>query len=262
MALHHIERMVVEVDGEGDPLVLIHGLGGSTNTWTPLMPALARYRVVRIELPGSARSQRAHAIDGSPLSITRLSDAVLRVCRHLGIERAHFGGHSLGTIVLMHLAIAQPALIRSMMWFGPLLAPPDVARAGLRQRAAKARAEGMFGIADQIVSGVLSPATREQQPVTVAFVRESLMGQDPEGYALTCEALAEAQAADVAAIACPVLLVGGDEDPVAPAQGVRAIASRMPAARVEVLARCGHWLTAERASECRVLAAEFLLRNR
>ena len=44
MALHHIERMVVEVDGEGDPLVLIHGLGGSTNTWTPLMPALARYR--------------------------------------------------------------------------------------------------------------------------------------------------------------------------------------------------------------------------
>ena len=137
-----------------------------------------------------------------------------------------------------------------------------MARAGLRQRAAKARAEGMFGIADQIVSGVLSPATREQQPVTVAFVRESLMGQDPEGYALTCEALAEAQAADVAAIACPVLLVGGDEDPVAPAQGVRAIASRMPAARVEVLARCGHWLTAERASECRVLAAEFLLRNR
>ncbi len=262
MSLHFIDRMAVEVEGAGDPLVLVHGLGGSTNTWTPLMPVLARHRVVRIELPGSARSQRAHAIDGSPLSIARLVDAVLRVCRQLGVDKAHFAGHSLGTIVLMHLALAEPALVRGMMWFGPLLAPPDPARSALRQRAAKARNEGMFGIADQIVNGALSPATREQQPVTVAFVRESLMGQDPEGYALTCEALADTQAADVSTIACPVLLVAGDEDPVAPAQGVRAIAARMSAARVEVLSRCGHWLTAERATECRLLVADFLSRNR
>ena len=36
-----IDRMAVEVDGDGDAVVMVHGLGGTTNTWTPLMPALA-----------------------------------------------------------------------------------------------------------------------------------------------------------------------------------------------------------------------------
>ena len=57
-----IDRMAVEVDGEGDAIVLVHGLGGSCNTWTPLMPALARMRAVRIDMPGSGRSHKAHAL--------------------------------------------------------------------------------------------------------------------------------------------------------------------------------------------------------
>ena len=59
MALHSIDRMLVEDDGEGDAVVCIHGLGGTSNTWTPLMPALARYRVLRPDMPGSGRSSLA-----------------------------------------------------------------------------------------------------------------------------------------------------------------------------------------------------------
>ena len=68
MALHLIDRMAVEDEGEGDAVVCVHGLGGSANTLTPLMPALARHRVLRIDLPGSGRSQRAEG----PLSIAAL----------------------------------------------------------------------------------------------------------------------------------------------------------------------------------------------
>jgi pimeloyl-ACP methyl ester carboxylesterase len=42
MTLHVFDRVVVEEEGEGDAVVCVHGLGGSTNTFTPLMPALAR----------------------------------------------------------------------------------------------------------------------------------------------------------------------------------------------------------------------------
>jgi pimeloyl-ACP methyl ester carboxylesterase len=213
---------------------------------------------VRIELPGSARSQHAYALQSAPLTIDRLAAAVLRVCGTLGIERALFAGHSLGTIVCMSLVQQEPALVNGLLLYGPLLGPPDPARAGLRQRAAKARAEGMFGIADAIVQSALSTSTRESQPVTVAMVRESLMAQDPEGYARTCEALSEVQAADITQTRCPALLITGDEDPVAPAQSARAIAAKMADARVQTLARCGHWTTFERAADCRALAANFL----
>ena len=67
MAFQLIDRVAVEEEGEGDAVVCVHGLGGSSNTFTPLMPALARHRVIRVDLPGSGRSQR---VEG-PLSIER-----------------------------------------------------------------------------------------------------------------------------------------------------------------------------------------------
>jgi 3-oxoadipate enol-lactonase len=267
MSVRWIDRMAVEVDGEGEAVVLVHGLGGTSNTWTPLLPALTRHRAVRIELPGSGRSKDAYALrDNTPhqgrLSSGVLVDAVLRVCGELGLAAAHFVGHSLGTIVCQHLAVKAPERVKSLALFGPLLAPPDAARTALQGRAAKARADGMFGVADTIVQTALSATTREQLPVTVAFVRESLLAQDPEGYARTCEALAAAEPAAIDQIKVPALLVGGDEDAVAPVHGVRAMASRLADSRVEVLSRCGHWMTAERPTECRGFLQSFLERQR
>ena len=72
MPLHLIDRIAVEDEGEGDAVVCVHGLGGSSNTWTPLMGALARHRVIRMDLPGSGRSQR---VEGA-LSMPGWADAV------------------------------------------------------------------------------------------------------------------------------------------------------------------------------------------
>ncbi len=98
MTLHIFDRTVVEEEGEGDAVVCVHGLGGSTNTFTPLMPALARHRVIRVDMPGSARS---HRVEG-PLTIERFVETLLSVCSRLNVTRAHWIGHSLGTIVCQH----------------------------------------------------------------------------------------------------------------------------------------------------------------
>ena len=252
-----IDGMAVEVDGEGDAVVLVHGLGGTSNNWTPLMGALMRHRAVRPDLPGSGRSSR---VEGA-LSIERFVDSVKAVCDRLGVARAHFAGHSLGTIVCMHLAARHPALVRSLALFGPLLAPPEAARPNIAARAVKARGEGMAGmqaIADAIVQAATSSDTRANKPVAVALVRESLMRQDPEGYARSCEALAAAQAVDTALIKAPTLLVTGEDDAVAPPQSVRALGDRIGGARVVVYPRCGHWTTYERPEECARELRDFL----
>lgn len=276
MAIHTIEKMLVEDEGEGDAVVCLHGLGGTSNTWTALMPALVGYRVIRPDLPGSGRS--AGAFTGVPgvtpaygeadsrraavslanpaMTIEHLAQAVLTICQRLNITRAHILGHSMGTIVAQHLAVAQPRLVRSLSLFGPLIAPPDTARANIQARGEKARSEGARGmheIALALVNASTSADTRQRLPVSVAFVRESLMRQDPEGYARSCEALAATVPAAVERIEAPVLLVTGDEDVVAPPQAVRAMAERLAGTknvRTVILNRCGHWTPVERPEEC------------
>jgi pimeloyl-ACP methyl ester carboxylesterase len=163
----------------------------------------------------------------------------------------------MGTIVCQHLAADHPKRVRSLALFGPLIAPPEAARTGIRARAAKARTEGAAGmqdIAQTLVMASTSADSRQRFPAAAAFVRESLMRQDPEGYARTCEALAAAQPAAVERITAATLLVTGDEDVVAPPQSVRAMAERLAGVkggvRTVVLNRCGHWTPIERPEEC------------
>jgi pimeloyl-ACP methyl ester carboxylesterase len=252
MGLQFVERCAVEDEGDGQVIVCVHGLGGSSNTFTPLMPAMARHRVVRIDLPGSGRSHRAEGV----LSIARFADLVQSVCARLNISRAHMVGHSMGNIVLQHVAVQAPKLVASLALFGPLIAPPEPARTAIRARGDKARNEGAAGmheIALALLNASISADTRARQPLAVAFVRESLMRQDADGYARTCDALADAPAAAADQITAPVLLVTGDEDVVAPPQAVRAMAEKLHRARsvrVVVLPKCGHWTPVERPEEC------------
>jgi pimeloyl-ACP methyl ester carboxylesterase len=247
-----VERMQVEVEGSGDPVIMLHGLGGTSNTFCPQVIGLGgRYRTIRPDLPGSGRTPL-----GGSLTIQSMVDAVVRAAKAVGAERAHFVGHSMGTIVCQHVAEQHPELVRSLALFGPIHQPPEPTRKGLGDRAAKARAEGMPGIADQIVQATLSGETKSNAPVAVALVREFIMRQDAEGYARNCEALAAAQPANLDRIKCPVRLVTGDEDPVAPASNARAMAERLSDARVTILNRCGHWSTIERPQDCNQVLKE------
>jgi 3-oxoadipate enol-lactonase len=253
-----VERMAVEVDGDGEPVLMIHGLGGTSNVFTPLLPAFARHRTIRFDLPGSGRS---HRVEG-PLSLQLFIERTLLVMRKAEVERAHVVAHSMGTIVAAHLAAAEPGKVASLALFGPLLAPPEPARAAIRGRAAEARKGDMQPIADALLQSSVSTETRTRRLAAAAFVRESLMRQDPEGYARSCEALADMQPADTSRIDCPTLLVTGDEDVVAPPQAVRMMGERIAGSRVEVLRGCGHWTPVEKPEECTGLLKRFLVERR
>src|SRR5688572_4676576 len=95
-----VERMAVEIDGSGEPLIMVHGLGGNSNVFQPQLKALAaRFRVIRPDLPGSGRSPA-----NGQASISGFVDVLARMARVLGAEKAHWVGHSMGTIVCQHMA--------------------------------------------------------------------------------------------------------------------------------------------------------------
>lgn len=252
MATHLIDGLAVEVEGNEDKngrvVLCLHGLGGSSNVWTPLLAAFDASRVIRPDLPGSARS----ALPSGKLSIAGYVAAVDQVLTALNVDAVHIVAHSLGTIVAQHFAVAHPGKVRSLALFGPLLAPPDAGRPGIAARAASARSGvgAMQEIADAIVQAATSKQTKAQQPAVVALVRESVMRQSPEGYAQSCEALADAQAAPVEQIAVPTLLVTGDQDAVAPVANVQAMAQRIAGSQLTVVNDCGHWTPYEQPAAC------------
>jgi 3-oxoadipate enol-lactonase len=262
MATQTIAGLCVEIEETaggraGQAVVCLHGLGGTSNNWTPVMRALQNFRVIRIDLPGSGRSSSGAGL----LTIDSMAESVMAVCRALDLSVAHFVGHSMGTMVCQHIAIKNPSLVKSLALLGPLVCPPDSARPHIKARAAKAASGGaaaMQEIADAIVQGATSASTKDQLPIAVAMVRESLMRQNPQDYAKSCTALAEAQSADLESITVPALLITGNEDTVAPPAAVHEMARRLPSARVVVLDRCGHWRTFERPVECAQLLRDFL----
>ena len=248
MASSWIDGIAVEVSGEGPPVLCIHGLGGSSNVWTPLMPALAGHQVIRFDLPGSARSPLAD----EKLSIDVFVRAAHKVLAGLGIGRVTVLAHSLGTVVAQHFAVAHPDQVDGLILFGPLAAPPEQGRPGILARAKLARdgLPAMQEIADAIVAGATGKETKAHNSLALALVRECVMRQPAEGYAQSCEALAAAQPAPVEQLTVPVLLVTGDQDGVAPAAAVQALAARIGNSSVRVLEHCGHWTTFEKTAEC------------
>ena len=251
MTTRFINDLAVEIDGDagdGQPAVLcIHGLGGSSNTWTPVLDALAGFKVIRPDLPGSARSP----LGADKLSIDVYVTALEGLLASLDIGAVHVVAHSLGTVIAQHFAVRNPGKVKSLALFGPLVAPPEAARPNITARAQLARSgpAAMQEIADAIVKGATGQETK-QNPAVLALVRECVMRQSPEGYAQSCEALAAAQSAEIERITVPTLLVTGDQDGVAPAANVAVMAERIQGSRQVVFEACGHWTTFEKPKAC------------
>ena len=248
------KKLAVEKQGSGEPVVMLHGLGSTSNVWEPQVRALAdRFTVLRYDLEGAGRSPFTGvlSIDGW----VRDLEALLEVER---IDKARLVGHSLGTLILQHFAVAHPGRVEKLVLVGVNRAPPEARRQAIRERAAKVRADGFDAIADTIVKGGLSPHTFDNKPEVVALVRELLTRQPPEGYARSCEAMASSVAADVTAIRAPVLLVTGRDDSISPVSNSEAMAADLQDAQLRILERCGHWHPIEQAAGLSQALREFL----
>jgi pimeloyl-ACP methyl ester carboxylesterase len=101
-----------EVAGEGDPIVLVHGLSESTRLWYRNIPELSRhYRVYLIDLPGFGAMRKAHRHFNLQQSSSWLDDWMQAV----GLKEAHLVGHSMGGYVVMALAVLQPQKVKRLV---------------------------------------------------------------------------------------------------------------------------------------------------
>ncbi len=231
-------------------IVMLHGLGGTSNTFDTLVGGLDGYRVLRPDLPGAGRSPLRPGLK----TIGDLAGAITDALKAAAVSRAILVGHSMGTLLAQHMAVTAPRRVSGLILFGALSEPPEAARQGLLERAETAQRHGMAGIADTVADTSLSAQSRAGNPVAHAFVRESLMRQPPAGYAAHCRALARAQAFAPMKIHPPVRLITGADDPVAPPAMAEALNRALPRSKLDILPGVGHWPMLEAPQKsCRIL---------
>ena len=248
------KRLAVDIEGKGEPVLMIHGLGGTTNVWGVQAQALARkFTTIRVDLEGSGRSPPA-----GTLSIESWVEDLHALVQTEGLTPVRLVAHSLGTLIAQHFAARYPEQVVRLALLGINRAPVDARRQTLRSRADNVRADGLEAIVDSVIEGGLSKETRRSNPLVEAFVRELLLRQSPEGYARCCEAVATSTAADIGRITCPVLLIAGADDALSTPAISKAVAAELSGAQVLVLDGCGHWLPLERPAEITRALVDFL----
>src|ERR1700712_4037921 len=105
-------RMYYREVGAGEPLVLLHGFGGSSRNWLPFAERLAeRHRLILVDLRGHGYSSNAE----KSFTHRQAADDVLRLLDKIGVDRFSAMGISSGGMTLLHAALAQPQRIEAMV---------------------------------------------------------------------------------------------------------------------------------------------------
>ncbi len=202
----------MEECGSGPLMVLMHGLGGTTNAFQPLISHLAsRFTMLRFDFPGSGFSTFKTA-PSIPQFVSDLSSILeARETKEAPI----LVGHSLGSIIAMHYAYQHPKVqVLVLIGAGRSAShiPAVVQRmSGLASTARK----GIEGIRDSTVANNVAASSSD---LVRTIVRQMISSQDAEGYAATCEAACGRSHVDpnYASIKCPVVLIAGDQDKISP----------------------------------------------
>jgi pimeloyl-ACP methyl ester carboxylesterase len=249
--------------GAGEPLLLLHGLAGSSGNWVELLPELVRrHRVLAVDLPGHAGSARAPR-GASMHDFAAVAAAVLEA----EVDGPSLvAGHSFGGLVALRLAHSRPELVRGLL----LVAPAGIATttrvsraivlASTTIRPGRWVAPLRHRYAERVWyrRAVFRPWFVSDAATVSARATHGLLGAQRQhtdtktaGRAMN----ADDPRRDLAQITCPVIVLWGARDPQLPLDDAFEYTRRL-GARLRLVADCGHLVIVERPAACLDALAE------
>lgn len=248
-------RTWYEEEGSGEPVVLVHGLGGTgQDIWKKVIAELAgSFRVLAYDLRGSGKSDAPPG----PYTVAGLADDLQTLLVALGYDRVAVVGHSMGGGIALELARRDPRRVRAVVGVGAVAELPEQGRVGMRARAEAVEADGMADVAVTVATNGLAPSFREAHPEEFQELISLLASNRPEGYAAQCRALVS-MAVPLEEVTAPVLLVSGELDQASPPAMNEANAARLANARFVAIPDAAHILPWEKPRELLDLVVPFL----
>jgi pimeloyl-ACP methyl ester carboxylesterase len=257
-------------DGEGQPIVFVHGLSGSWPNWLEQLPVLAReHRVLALDLPGFGHSPMPSGEISIP-AYARLIDALLQ---RRGIDAAAVVGNSMGGFIGAELAISFPQRVERLV----LVSAAGVSTHGtpgrIRAMAGLRRLETLIGGTAAWVAARSDAATRRPRlreatlklvvrypsRLPAALAAEQVRGGGTAGFFDALGAVIDYDVRErLPEIACPALIVWGERDLLISVRDADVFAERIPNSRKVIFEDTGHVAMLERPQAFNALLKEFL----
>jgi pimeloyl-ACP methyl ester carboxylesterase len=198
----------VEV-GEGEPVLLVHGVGLRLEAWAPQIKSLAAsHRVLAVDLPGHGASSPI----GQGSRLGSFVDWLVAALDDLGLDSVNVAGHSMGALIAGGCAVTAPERVRRVALLSAVHRRDLAALSAVRARAAEIAAGNVDTIAP--LSRWFGEECVESEPYRL--VKEWLSAVDPEAYATAYGAFAEGDvlyADRWPGVTCPALFLTGELDP-------------------------------------------------
>jgi pimeloyl-ACP methyl ester carboxylesterase len=245
------------VGGAGQPLLLVHGLAGSTGNWVELVPDLVeRYRVISVDLPGHARS--APLPRGATMADFAASAAAVLDAE--GVQQAVVAGHSFGGLVALRLARTRPELVRALLLVSPagiatttrLLQAIVLASAIVRPGRKVAHFRHRWAERTWYRRALFRPWFVSDADVLSARATHGLLAAQSlhaDTKIASRAMLADDPREQLTEISCPTLVLWGARDAQLPLGDAFEYARRLRA-KLRLVADCGHLVIVERPAAC------------
>jgi pimeloyl-ACP methyl ester carboxylesterase len=241
--------------GIGQPLVLVHEMGGSLNSWDRMLSRLdTRRPVLRYDMRGSGMSEKLRDVP----YIEELADDLLRLLDALGLtEPVAIGASALGCAVALLCAARHPLRVASVVAMSPVTEVAAVRRLSLLGIADRMEREGLRAMVDASLAVSYPPALIDDREVFQHF-RARWMANDPVSFALLYRMLADLDVRPaLSQVVCPVLVIAGLQDALRPAELSRHVAAQIPGSTLIAL-DSGHFMHVQSAAEVAVALARFI----
>ncbi|TSD94107.1 alpha/beta fold hydrolase [Skermania sp. ID1734] len=243
--------------GSEPPLVLIHGLGGSLESWAPLLEALPDRDVVMVDCPGAGLSARPRL----PIRVPALADYIVDALGELGVEQADVLGYSLGGLVAQEIAHRHRRFVRKLVLVaticGVWVHPPKLSA----QRALLSTKRYRDRVAAEREIPLLAGGRTARDPKMLAAILDGREGHPPTraGYRYQQYAvLGWTSFRWLPALRMPTLVLAGSADPVVRPANARLLASRLPNAQLRAIEGAGHMLLFDETPRAAQIIERFL----
>lgn len=222
-----------------ETVLLLHGMGSCGDDWGLQLPALApRYRVLAPDARGHGQSPRPPG----PYTIADMAGDVVALMDDLGIESAHVVGLSMGGCMALQMAIAHPSRVRSLALVNTFARIRPAGWQGVRRFFQRLWAL-QFGTMEEVVTPVIESMfpKPEQAELRRMAVGRFVENNTKETYKAFLMAVTRFNAVrDLHCVACPALVVAGDQDRTVPMSCKRDLHRGIPGAEWVVFEDSGH----------------------